>query len=106
MANLLTGGLKTAGLTPADTGHADYLLRGKLTIDPKRLPNNWVSGQGVLHIELAEKIAGLSRGEKRWEIEMPGLDEETAVRRVTEKAEFTLKKEMRNVLLEIAINQP
>lgn len=106
MANLLTGGLKTAGLTPADGNHADYLLKGKLSIDPKRLPNNWVSGQGVLHIELAEKIAGLGRGEKRWEIEMPGLDEEAAARRVTEKAEFTLKKEMRTVLLEIAINQP
>lgn len=106
MVNLLTGGLKTAGLTPADSNRADYLLKGKLTIAPKRLPNNWVSGQGVLHIELAEKIAGLGRGEKRWEIEMPGLDEETAARRVTEKAEFTLKKEMRNVLLEIAINQP
>lgn len=106
MVNLLTGGLKTAGLTPADTNHAEYLLKGKLTIDPKRLPNNWVSGQGVLQIELTERIAGLGRGEKKWNIEMPGLDEETAARRVTEKAEFTLKKEMHNVLLEIAISLP
>lgn len=106
MTAMLSGGLKTAGLIPTDASHADYLLKGKLTITPKRLPNNWVSGEGVLHIELAENVAGLNRGEKTWNIEQPGLDEDVATRRVNEKAEFLLKKEMRNVLLEIARKQP
>ncbi len=105
MAAMLQGALKVTKLTPADESSADYIIRAVVEISIIGEENGWALGHGAIKVVLADKKDNRLRGSKQWEFQTPGLHEEHARRRVLEKTEYMLKKNMRNILLDIAMNQ-
>lgn len=102
MVEMLKGGLKVAGLKPTKQ-NADYVIRGTLQATIAGERDGWALGHGELELMLSDKITGEQRGTTTWEVEVPGLDENHAIRRVYEKTEYMLKVRMRDVLMEMAM---
>ena len=102
MLAMLKGGLKVAGLEPTKE-NADYIIRGTLDTAIVGERDGWALGHGQLKLVLADKVTGELRGSTTWEVEVPGLDENHAIRRVYEKTEYMLKVKMRDVLMEMAM---
>ena len=102
MTAIINGGLKTAKLKPA-IDNADYIMRGTLDTSIIGEKNGWAVGLGQLKLVLADKITGEVRGTKSWEVEVPGLNEDHAIRRVYEKTEYKIKRDMRDILMEMAM---
>ncbi len=105
MANMITRGLKVAGIQQAPKERADYILSGRLSLSHAPDESGWMGGQGVLELTLTQPGSEQTLGSHRWEISVIHLYPETAERRVVEKAEYLLKKEMRDVLIEMATRQ-
>lgn len=102
VANMIRGGLLTADLQPTDL-NPDYIMRGTLEASVIGERNGWALGHGELKLVLADKVTGEVRGTKNWDIDVPGLDENAAIRRVYEKTVYKLKKDMRDILMEMAM---
>lgn len=102
MVAMLKGGLKVAGLEPTKQ-NADYIIRGTLQAAIAGERDGWALGHGELELVLADKVTGEQRGTTTWEVDVPGLDENHAIRRVYEKTEYMLKVKMRDVLMEMAM---
>ena len=102
MTTIINGGLKTAKLKPA-MNNADYTMRGTLDTSIIGEKNGWAVGLGQLKLVLADKVTGEVRGTKSWEVEVPGLNEDHAIRRVYEKTEYKIKRDMRDILMEMAM---
>lgn len=105
VAQLIRGGLLTQDLRPA-AENADYIMRGSLDAAVIGERNGWALGHGKLKLALVDKITGRVLGSTDWEVDVPGLDENAAIRRVYEKTEYMLKVRMRDVLMEMAMQQP
>ncbi len=103
MKKMLERGFKVAGVTVHTTTDTDYTLTGCLTISHKPDPSGWMLGMGVLEVDLYDKTSAKTIGKYQWNIEVTHLYPETAERRVIERAEYLLKKEMHNVLIAIAL---
>ena len=102
VTDMIKGGFKTAGIKAAED-NADYIMRGTLDTSIIGEKNGWAVGRGQLKLVLADKLTGELRGTKVWEIEVPGLTEDHAIRRVNEKTVYKLKRDMRNILMEMAM---
>lgn len=102
VAQLIRGGLLTQDLNPA-AENADYMLRGSLETAVIGERNGWAVGHGTLKLVLTDKVTGRVLGSTEWQVEVPGLDEGAAIRRVYEKTEYMLKVKMRDVLMEMAM---
>lgn len=102
MASALNSALKVADLKPATKEKADYTLSATVESAIIGEENSWAVGQGTIKLMLSDKQNN-TRSNKQWIIKVPGINEETALRRVMEKSEFTLKKEMRNSLIDMAL---
>ena len=102
VTTMIMGGLTTAGLRPTNV-HPDYIMSGTLETSIIGERNGWAIGHGLLKLVLADKVTSEVRGSKTWEIEVPGLDGNAAIRRVYEKTEYKLKKDMRDLLMEMAM---
>jgi len=102
LTNMIRGGLNTAGLHPTDI-NPDYLMSGTLEVSIIGERNGWAVGHGELKLVLTDKVTGKVRGTKSWQIDVPGLDENAAIRRVYEKTVYKLKKDMRDILIEMAM---
>lgn len=102
VVTMIKGGLLTSDLKPTET-NADYIMRGTLEAAVIGERNGWALGHGKLKLVLSDKTTGEVRGSTLWEVEVPGLDENAAIRRVYEKTEYKLKKDMRNILMEMAM---
>ena len=105
MANMITRGLKVAGISAASAERADYILKGRLSVSHAPDESGWMGGLGTLDVELFRKGEEQPVGSYRWDINVLHIYPETAERRVVEKAEYLLKKEMRDVLITIALTQ-
>jgi len=102
MTAIISGGLKTARLKPA-MDNADYTMRGTLDTSIIGEKNGWAVGLGQLKLVLTDKVTGEVRGTKSWEVEVAGLNEDHAIRRVYEKTEYKIKRDMRDILMEMAM---
>ncbi len=105
MASMITRGLKVAGISAASAEKADYILKGRLAISHAPDESGWMGGLGTLEVELFKKGEEQPIGSYQWDINVLHLYPETAERRVVEKAEYLLKKEMRDVLITIALTR-
>jgi len=102
VAELIKGGLVTQELKPAGD-NADYIMRGTLEAAVNGSRNNWALGHGKLQLALLDKASGKVLGSTEWEVDVPGLDENAAIRRVYEKTAYMLKVRIRDVLVEMAM---
>ncbi|MDZ4261703.1 MAG: hypothetical protein U1B30_05160 [Pseudomonadota bacterium] len=102
IGNALTSALKVADLKPATEKQADYKISATIKSTIIGEKNGWAVGQGTISLVLSDKQNN-ERGNLQWVIEVSGINEDAALRRVMEKSEFTLKKEMRNSLLDMAL---
>jgi len=102
VAQMIRDGLKVAEIKPP-VNEADYVMRGTLDAQVVGAENNWAVGGGELKLALADKVTGEVRGTKTWQVKVPGLDENAAIRRVYEKTEYMLKVNMRDILLEMSM---
>ncbi len=97
LKRVLTAAFKAANLTQSDNG--DYVIHTSLTVAEERQQNNWILARGTLKLGLLDSSNLDLRGEKEWQIDIMGLTANAAIRRVLEKAEFLLKKEMRSTII-------
>ncbi len=104
MTGILQGALKVAELTPADEASAHYILRAVVDTSIIGEENGWAIGHGAVKVALTEKSDNKPRGATQWELQTPGLNENHAERRVLEKTEYSLKKNMRNILIDMAMD--
>ncbi|MFC1749169.1 hypothetical protein ACFL2V_10230, partial [Pseudomonadota bacterium] len=104
MTHMLKGALKVAELTPSDLSLADYIIRAAVDVSIIGEENGWALGHGAIKVALSNKAEDAPRGSRQWELQTPGLQEEHAMRRVMEKTEYMLKKNMRNILIDMAMN--
>jgi len=102
LTTMIRGGLTTAGLHPTDV-NPDYIMSGTLNASIIGERNGWAVGHGQLKLVLTDKLTSEVRGTTTWEIDVPGLNESAAIRRVYEKTEYKLKKDMRDILIEMAM---
>ena len=104
VAYMLRGGLDVAGIKPP-VNEPDYTMRGSLDAQVVGEENGWALGGGELKLALVDKVTGEVQGTIVWNVEVPGLDENAAIRRVYEKTEYMLKVKMRNILLEMSMQK-
>lgn len=104
VSTMLQGGLRVAGINPP-VNEPDYTMRGTLDVKIIGEKNSWAVGGGELKLALTDNVTGEIRGIKVWNIEVPGIDEKAALRRVYEKTEYMLKVNMRDILLEISMQK-
>lgn len=102
IGSALNSALKIADLKPAARNNADYTLSATVTSAIIGEENGWAVGQGTINLTISDK-ENRERNSKQWTLKVPGISEEAALRRVLEKSEFTLKKEMRNSLIDMAL---
>ena len=102
--NALSNALAVADLKPAKEKQADYKLSA--TIDTAIIgeKSGWAIGQGTIKLRLSDK-QNQERSNAQWVVEVSGINEDAALHRVLEKGEFTLKKEMRNSLIDMALGE-
>ena len=106
MSNMISRGLKVANIVPVAKAQADYLLKGHLSVSHAPDESGWMGGQGVLTLSLTKVGADAIINSHQWDINVIHLYPETAERRVVEKAEYLLKREMRQVLIDMAMQLP
>ena len=106
LINSLSDGLGTVGLSSAKESNAEYMLQATLTISVSLPKSGMTQGQGKLGVTLVDKATASTVGTRHWEIAVDALDAIAAERRVLEKADFFIKKDMRDFLLDIAVQQP
>lgn len=104
ITHMLSGALKVAELTPSEQGPADYVISAMVDVSIIGEENGWAIGHGAIKVAFKNKAEEAPRGTKQWELQTPGLHEEHAKRRVMEKTEYMLKKNMRNILIDMAMN--
>lgn len=104
VAFMLRGGLDVAGIKPP-INEPDYTMRGSLDAKIIGEDSGWALGGGELKLALIDKVTGEVQGAIVWNVEVPGLDENAAIRRVYEKTEYMLKVKMRNILLEMSMQK-
>ena len=103
ITSILAGALATAGLTPGDAEHSDYLLTGQLDIIDLGKRDGWDWQRATIHIKLTDKPGGKLRGDHSWtRLKAAGLDKNTAKQRLLDKIEQTLKDDMRQTLIDMA----
>ena len=102
ITDALNSALKITDITPAKKEKADYLLSATVESSIIGEENGWAVGQGKVHLTISDK-ANKERNHKDWTLKVPGINEDGALRRVLEKSEYTLKKEMRNSLIDMAL---
>jgi len=105
MTAMLQGALKLAGLTPAEKSSADYIIRAVVDVSIVGEENGWALGHGAIKVVLAANKDNRLLGSRQWEFQTPGLHEDHAKRRVLEKTEYMLKKNMRDTLIDMAMEQ-
>ncbi len=102
MAEMIARGLKVARINRAASAkEADYILKGRLAISHAPDESGWMGGQGRLELDLYAPEGNTPIGHHQWAIDVIHLYPETAERRVVEKAEYLLKKEMRDVIIDM-----
>ncbi len=102
ISNALNSALKIADITPATKEKADYTLSATVESSIIGEKNGWAVGQGTINLTIADKKNN-QRNHKQWNLNVPGINEDAALRRVLEKSEYSLKKEMRNNLIDMAL---
>lgn len=102
MANVLDSALKVADLKPASAREADYRISATVERSIAGEENNWAVGQANIKLILTDK-ENKERGHKEWTLRVPGISEDGALSRAQEKSDYTLKKEMRNSLIDMAL---
>ena len=102
----LTSGLATAGVSSAKEKNAEYLIRATLTISVSLPKSGQTQGQGNLQLALVDKASGSSVGTRQWAITVDAQDAIAAERHVLEQADFFIKKDMENFLLDVAMQNP
>ncbi len=102
MTAMITRGLKSAQIKASQPGQGDFILKGQIHIDHEPDESGWMAGMGNMKIALFSKDSEEPLGSYQWDIRVLHIYPETAERRVVERAEYLLKKEMRSVLINIS----
>ena len=99
---ILKQGLENAGLRPARSFEADYILRGKLDVEEKELNNGYTQANGQLELSLRHKDNNTDYGMQNWALEVTALSAEGAKERLLHKAKRLLTTDKRETIIGIA----
>ncbi len=99
---MLKQGLENAGLRPARSFEADYILSGKLDIDEKELNNGYIQANGQLQLTLQHKENQTRYGTQNWALEVTAISAEGAKERLLHKAKRLLITDKRETIIGIA----
>lgn len=104
-ADVVSGALAQAGFMIETGDHPDFSLKSRLNLSDMGLIGGWYWQRGTLEIALAEIGNGRIRGTKRWPIKSSAADRETAVKRALDQADELLKKDLRSVIINMAVSR-
>ncbi len=99
---MLKQGLENAGLRPARSFEADYILSGKLYIEEKELNNGYIQANGELQLTLQHKDSKTNYGMQSWALEVTSINAEGAKERLLNKAKRLLTTDKRETIISIA----
>jgi len=99
---MLKQGLENAGLRPARSFEADYILSGKLDIYEKELNNGYIQANGLLQLTLRHKENQTRYGTQNWALEVTAISAEGAKERLLHKARRLLTTDKRETIIGIA----
>lgn len=103
ISGMLTAGMAVAGL-PTHPANADYVLNAQLNVRTLgQGSGGWFQGGGELRLEVIDTRTQQSRGARRWEIRMLGLDGDMAQQRTIEKTEYLVKRDLGTILTDFAL---
>lgn len=105
LTHALTSALKISKITPAALEKADYIISATVESSIIGEDGGWALAQGIVRLTIRDK-ENRERNHKEWTLKVPGIHEEAALRRALEKGEYTLKREMRNSLIDMAVGAP
>lgn len=100
--DILKGGLAAAGFLAANTGDADLVLVGKLTLSDLGRIENWNWVRATVEVSLVEKSSGRVRGSKSWPVKSSAQDAQTARSRALLEVEKIFKNELRSTIIAFA----
>jgi len=104
LTSVLTGALTVAGITPGDENNSDYILTGQLELTDLGLRDGWHWQRASVQIELTDKTGGQLRGNQSWnKLKAAGLDSSIARQRLLKQVEETLKNDLRQTLIDMAM---
>ncbi len=104
LGNALNNALTIADLKPSKEKQADYKISATVDSAVVGEKGGWALGQGTIKLKLSDK-QNRERSHTQWVVEVSGINGDAALRRVLEKSEFTLKKELRNSLIDMALGE-
>jgi hypothetical protein len=104
-ADVISGALAQAGFMIETGDRPDFSLKSRLNLSDMGLVGGWYWQRGTLEITLTEVGSGRIRGTKRWPIKSSATDRETAVKRALDQADEVLKKELGDVIINMAISR-
>ena len=104
LSDALNNALTIAELKPSNEKQADYKISATVNSAVIGEKGGWAVGQGTIKLKLSDK-QNRERNHAQWVIEVSGINSDAALLRVLEKSEFTLKKEMRNSLIDMALGE-
>ncbi len=99
---MLKQGLENAGLRPARSFEADYILSGKLDIEETELDNGYIQANGQLQLILQHKDRKTNYGMRSWALEVTSINAEGAKERLLNKAKRLLTTDKRETIIGIA----
>jgi len=102
MIAMISRGLKSAHIKKSTPDEAEFIIKGQLQISHEPDESGWMAGLGSMILSLYDRSSEEPVGSYQWDIRVLHIYPETAERRVVERAEYLLKKDMRAALINIA----
>ena len=91
-----------AGFLIATGDKPEYVLVANLALEDLGLRDGWYWQRGALEVTLREIAANRVRGSRRWDIKVSAQDRAVSRQRALDQAASTLKKELRETLIDFA----
>ncbi len=96
---ILKGAVSAAGFGHAGNARTGYVLDAKLTLTETRDAQGWYWQRGTLEISLSQTASGQVQGSKRWNIKASSQDRAMSKKRVRDRIDKILKKELRRTII-------
>ncbi len=100
--DIVAGNLSNAGFTHVKDKQPDYVLSGKLSLENFVDKKGWNWQRGTLEINLLDPVTKKSLGTQRWPVKVSSQNKATSQKRVLDKINVILNKELRKSLVQFA----
>ncbi|MCW9024087.1 MAG: LPP20 family lipoprotein [Gammaproteobacteria bacterium] len=100
LSNIVTGALTNTGFSDATNSKPDYLLNTALSLDTQQDHQGWYWQRGTLELTLFSPDKQETYGSRRWSIKVSSQNKALSEKRVRDKINQLLNKELRHTLIQ------